>query len=225
MEPQNPTVPTPPQPVAPPVPATLSKNNNFLAILLSVFLAITLLIGGYLFLQVQGLTKQLAQLQVQPTATPLSTEIPSPTTDPTANWKTYTNTTHGFSFKYPSDWILNSEGDGDQYNANLNLKKDNNVIGVIANMDGIGGGPRNVPFEEINLWGKTYYKQYGDINFSAGTKTVDICDSPHGLGVFQINSKTFMISLTYQTNTEGEKPTLSLGKEFDQILSTFKFTN
>lgn len=114
MEPQNPTVPTPPQPVAPPVPATLSKNNNFLAILLSVFLAITLLIGGYLFLQVQGLTKQLAQLQVQPTATPLSTEIPSPTTDPTANWKTYNSPEIGdyfspFQISYPPSWSIEEQ--------------------------------------------------------------------------------------------------------------------
>jgi hypothetical protein len=27
--------------------------------------------------------------------------------DPTAGWKTYTNTTYGYSFKYPADWVLN----------------------------------------------------------------------------------------------------------------------
>ncbi len=29
-------------------------------------------------------------------------------TDPTAGWKTYTDSDHGFSFKYPSDWTLES---------------------------------------------------------------------------------------------------------------------
>lgn len=28
------------------------------------------------------------------------------TTDPTADWKTYSNTTYGFSFKYPTDWLV-----------------------------------------------------------------------------------------------------------------------
>ena len=85
MDPQNPTVPTPPpQSVAPIVSPVFPKKNNLVVISLSVFLLITLLISGYLFLQVQSLTKQLAQLQVQPTTTPLSTEIPSPTPDPTA---------------------------------------------------------------------------------------------------------------------------------------------
>lgn len=28
------------------------------------------------------------------------------TSDETANWKTYTNTTHGVSFKYPADWKI-----------------------------------------------------------------------------------------------------------------------
>jgi len=43
---------------------------------------------------------------------PLTTEQqkdvtpPTATTDPTTNWKTYTNTKLGFSFKYPSEWEL-----------------------------------------------------------------------------------------------------------------------
>lgn len=34
---------------------------------------------------------------------PVITQIPSPTSNPTANWKTYTNTTYGYSFRYPDD--------------------------------------------------------------------------------------------------------------------------
>lgn len=111
MEPQNPTILTPPPQVSPPaVSPIFPKKNNFPIILLCVLLLITLLTTGYLFLQVQSLTKQLAQLQVQSTPTSLPTEVPSPTTDPTANWKTYavpkTEFTKGFTLYYPPTWKL-----------------------------------------------------------------------------------------------------------------------
>ena len=32
-------------------------------------------------------------------------------TDETAGWKTYTNSNHGYSFKYPTDWILTEHED------------------------------------------------------------------------------------------------------------------
>jgi len=65
MEPQNSTVSTPPPQVTPPtVSPVFPKKNNLAVILLSVLLLITFLISGYLFLQVQSLTKQLAQSQV-----------------------------------------------------------------------------------------------------------------------------------------------------------------
>lgn len=97
MEPENPVIPTPPLP----------KKNNLVVILLSIFLFITLLISGYLFLQVQSFTKQLVQLQVQPTPTPLSTEASAQ--EGTTNWKTYSNTTYKFSFKYPDTWKYNED--------------------------------------------------------------------------------------------------------------------
>ena len=72
---QNTNPPTPPQSTTPPVSPVFPKKNNLVVILLSVLLLITFLIGGYLFLKVQDLTKQLAQIQVEVQATP----IPSPT--------------------------------------------------------------------------------------------------------------------------------------------------
>ena len=105
MDPQNSTVPTipPPQPLAPPVSPVFPKKNNLVVILLSIFLVITLLISGYLFLQVQKLNKELAglQIQVQPTPTPFPETPPA---DPTANWQTYSNQEIGFSIKYPQGW-------------------------------------------------------------------------------------------------------------------------
>lgn len=99
MEPQNPTVPISPQPAVPPTPAALPKNNNFLVVFLSVLLLITLSTTGYLFLQVQELSKELTNFQIQ------TTPVPSATPDPTVDWKTYLNP-HGLSLSYPNDWNI-----------------------------------------------------------------------------------------------------------------------
>ncbi len=44
----------------------------------------------------------------QPSSASQATPIPSPDSDETANWKTYTDSTLVASFKYPSNWTLNS---------------------------------------------------------------------------------------------------------------------
>jgi len=64
--------------------------------------------GGY-YLGKQSSNPQYVNNEVQtnPTATPYlnnPTINPSSTPDPTANWKTYTNSEVGFRFKYPSEW-------------------------------------------------------------------------------------------------------------------------
>lgn len=66
------------------------------AVLLSLGLA------GYFAYQNFQLKKEQPNLG-QATPTPTS-NIPSPTTDQTTNWKTYKNDAHKFTFKYPSDW-------------------------------------------------------------------------------------------------------------------------
>lgn len=55
--------------------------------------------------QITDLNKQLSDLKASPSSSPSV----STTADPTANWKTYTNTKYGFSFKYPKDWVIEEE--------------------------------------------------------------------------------------------------------------------
>jgi hypothetical protein len=104
---QNQTTSTPPlQPVVPQVPPVelpKPEKNNLVVILLSVLLIIALFINSYLFLRVQSLTKQLAQVQVEIQATPIPSPISTSTPDVTASWKTYTNTKYGYSIKYPTE--------------------------------------------------------------------------------------------------------------------------
>jgi len=40
---------------------------------------------------------------------------PTPTPDPYADWKTYTNEEYGFSVKYPEDWFERDETKTDSY--------------------------------------------------------------------------------------------------------------
>jgi hypothetical protein len=111
---QNQTTSTPPlQPVVPQVPPVelpKPEKNNLVVILLSVLLIIALFINSYLFLRVQSLTKQLAQVQVEIQATPIPSPISTSTPDVTASWKTYvalkTEFTKGFTLYYPPTWKL-----------------------------------------------------------------------------------------------------------------------
>lgn len=42
----------------------------------------------------------------EPTSTALTQPTPSPTPDPTANWKTYTNTQYEYTIKYPANYLV-----------------------------------------------------------------------------------------------------------------------
>jgi len=87
--------------------------SNFWKIFISVIVTV-IIVGGEVYYLMQKqidsirsdnqskmneLDDQLKGLQSSDTTT---------STDETADWKTYTNTDYKFSFKYPSDWTLNS---------------------------------------------------------------------------------------------------------------------
>lgn len=89
------------QPILPEQP----KQNNFLVILLSVLLLLSVSIAGFFAYQTQTLVKELTLLKSSPTLVSSA----EPTLDPTADWKTYTNAKYGFSFKYPKDSIIKTD--------------------------------------------------------------------------------------------------------------------
>lgn len=99
MDPISP-VSEPIQPVHPVQPSQPAKNNNSLVIILSILLLIAVGLAGLFYFQIQRLSKELANYQTRPFPTPTATP------DVTANWKTYTNSEIGFSFKYPQEWTL-----------------------------------------------------------------------------------------------------------------------
>ncbi|MDO8471814.1 MAG: PsbP-related protein [bacterium] len=65
-----------------------------------------------------AMTKKKQAVTTEPTAAPATTEATktetktttAAKTDKMADWKTYSNTKYGFSFKYPSDWKMSENG-------------------------------------------------------------------------------------------------------------------
>jgi ABC-type glycerol-3-phosphate transport system permease component len=95
-------------------PAPQKKSDtNWIALIILLILVVVFAGGVYWY---QTKSTQEAEVvtaspavtnspSVTPTSTPTSTPSTTPTvTDETANWKTYTNDTIAFSFKYPETW-------------------------------------------------------------------------------------------------------------------------
>jgi len=78
------------------------KQSNFLVILLSVLLFISVAIAGFFAYQTQKMVKELTLLRNSPTpiVTTESTTKPAATLDNVESWTTVINE-EGFSFKYP----------------------------------------------------------------------------------------------------------------------------
>ena len=215
MEPQPPiaTAPTPVLPLATPKP----KNNNFLIVLLSVLLLLATSLAGFFAIQNQKLVKQLAQLQVQATPAPIASQAPNGNL---ANWKTYTNTKHGYSIKYP---------DG---------------IGIKILFPYKGDVSQNtlvISFPEKDKWTSQMFIKYNAGNLKPsisqikdGSKEVAInSTSAYQKIVFAIDSYKLttyfvkndsVIEIWYDSQNPND-PNLEEHKNiFDQILSTFRFT-
>ncbi|MCL4419820.1 hypothetical protein M1146_07055, partial [Patescibacteria group bacterium] len=94
---QNPPL----QPIALPVQPPANSNSRLFLILLGFLVfAGLLLVGSYFFIR----TNKANQVVVVPTKMILPS--PTPTLNPTANWKDYTNAKSRYSVKYPNDWVI-----------------------------------------------------------------------------------------------------------------------
>lgn len=193
-----------------------------LSLLILVFLAST----AFLFYQNMQLKNMLASYQTQPTVSPTATtyQSPVPTTDLTANWKTYTNNYWKISFKYP-DTLLKS------------------CPNYLTEKEGIGFWESDFTcpdghdvFPEIGLTGYDLGK-YTESKTPSKTETIIIDGKQEQKKTYLYNesdgpaaglkqSINVVIALPngtivmYQLGDDVTKQKL-----FDQILSTFKFTN
>ncbi|MBU1070782.1 hypothetical protein KKG65_00025 [Patescibacteria group bacterium] len=207
-------------------PTPSSKIPWLFVFLVILFLSVT----GVLAYQIYQLKQQLFSVAPSPTEnlTPLLTPSSTPTFEPTANWRTYNNTTHNISFKYPLVWTVNEQQgqkEGEKvFNTKIELTKDDSVITMYLNMDGIGGVGQTYDGEGFVLDGINLY-QYSKSNSYNNTHTIGLSNSlSNSIGVFMVNDITYSITLSYPDSDSVEKSTSTIN-EFNQILSTFKFTD
>lgn len=218
-----------PMPVATPQVVTEQpKPNNFLVILLSVLLIISVAISGFFAFQTQKLVKELTGLRT--TSAPVATTIP--TAEPTTNWKSYTNKV--YSFKLPIDWntyIGVSEGKNDQIFV-APLAKTIQIKKMWESGSGFGGGP----FLNMSIQMDNDIKNYvpkSDEYQKVTAKDIIVSGIASKLYVTEVllsspmgepGDKLYSVQILYKNNAyniqlfDGQYKT-----EFDQILSTFKF--
>lgn len=183
----------------------VSKTPNFknsLVLIMSILLIVTVAIAGLFYFQIQKFSKELSKYQTQPS--PLVSPEPSAEAE-TANWKTYSNTKYGYSFKYPPDWII--EPDKQAPDEIINISKDLNSLSIYAGSAFTkapeGKAPskrRGIKIAGIDAVGEYYDNLYELISF-AEKRAVNTIALRYAKGLYSEDVKNF----------------------FDQILSTFKF--
>ncbi len=191
-----------------------------LAILVSALVFGTL---GYLY----GRNNQPSDVSNLATATTTSTPVLSAsttattaaTTTSTNSWKTYTNSTYGFSFNYPSSWTIINDSAGD----NGSVAKRLEIIGtgkedfqLWVNPDGFGleGASDMYSAEILN----------GKISIIEHTENKPSDEFPEVFGqavIGQITSSNINYTIAYSFDLADRTAELA---KFEQIIKTFNFT-
>lgn len=192
------------------------KQKGFAQILI---LLVVVLVAGYFAFQYYRLKNQtIASLP------PVNLPVVSPTAlaDPTADWQTYTNKIYNYEFKYPDNWYIipNKDNSVDAGPNSLESLQalgghgggvDNPIFIVYSNQNAItdsaDGTEKVLSQKNIDVSGipAISYKVSGSVGFEEAT-------------IVLIKSKK--LEIIYY-----DKPFQQYQDTFDQILSTFKFTD
>lgn len=137
-------------------------------------------------------------------------------TTSTADWKTYTNSEYGFSFKYPKDWTISKDAfaSGGKY---LDLNGDGIEFSVKVNADGYGVE-----------WATDYYKgqinSQGKIEISSHEKTNGLEENPESgaatIWTMKYGENSFDVIDTFKFSQRAKSV-----EQYELILSTFQFTS
>ena len=207
---QSPTTPQEPIPQSPPdqpAPEVKQKPSK-LPFILIVLLAVAIGLAGFFgYKYFQSNQQPITDEQPIPAVTP--------TPDPTAGWSTYTNTAHGYSIKFPSSWrtLLVAAGAGDKEalpnSGHVNLFDTN----IKTNDSSTGASKGVITIQYFDL----FPEQFANTPFDDQIGNVEAIKNENVYYV-KTNGGILEILVVLPENQKDESV-------FDQILSTFQFTN
>lgn len=210
--------PTPPvSPAAAVINQPVSHGKAFRPVMAvaAVLLISGLSFGAYQFGKNQTPSSPIVE---PPTLSPTVSSPSSNPADPTANWKTYTNTKYGFSFKYPKIWESEEE-----------------KMALLDNPDNV-----EITFFPV---GETHNKSVGgnfilSVSYVGDKRTVDYVKSEYSPKALktEIGGKPALkddVSLyayikvdnnnSIEVRNNNSKTATEVVTYFDQLLATFKF--
>src|SRR3989344_3813176 len=199
----------------PPPPSSANSSKTFLLIIGTITLMAISAVGGYFI----GSNKQPQPSQPSQSL-PTATSTPTPMSNETTNWKTYTDTKHGYSFKYPAIFFVSDSIDptGDIHTTTISNYESNHFASGKIDPDDpnvflmwIVNPPQDTDLTKVMGFYKLRklenYSVDGVEGFKSGNTEIIVVHNrkEYAFHTRQANSRYFSY--------------------FTQILSTFKFLN
>ncbi len=206
---------TNPEPVITPL-ITPPKSSHLIPIILSSLITAIILVGSYYLL----LSKKTDSVS---TPSPSETTSNNVKMDPTADWKTYDNTTLKIQLKHPNDWTVKGFA-GDQENfdktentfSRFTIKSPDDLISFTITNSVFEGSLDPCMSEQ-----KPASTESLDGNIFARSTYTSKCPETD-VKFISLSSTDKNMSLTFNYSNANQ---VEAEKIFNQILSTFKFTN
>lgn len=192
--------------VVPPPPPP--KKPSILHFFILLFLSVVAVIAIYLFLQV----RQLALEKTSPSPTP----TPTASVDPTSTWQQFNHPTQGYSFRYPSSILVKVDESTPAEIIFYASTTPDFIIGGIEIRE-LAVTPEQWIASEKKSGVEIFEQLKYSTTYTSGTKIKASKAMDYYAYVVAREDMLYILSLII-TNQEDEVL-------FDQILSTFKFTN
>ena len=178
------------------------------------------LIGVVGFFMLQNSQLKEEQIEIQP-ASKSGSSFPSLTTDPTTNWSLHSFSDFGLSFSYPEDASVEEENRIDGLVAIVSTNKA--TMTIKPNQSGLGFENPDLEITQSSLLidGKQLQLANSNIKKTTIFNTVEKTTS-YMIIVPYPGQKSYSIMVTYEFSNGIVDE--SSNNFFDQILSTFKFT-
>jgi len=192
------------------------KGFSTLALLLALLVLVIVGAGAYYYQTQKTSSSTLKGNSVisSPTPSPAPSKIASPSATPnteTANWKTYTTSYYHITFKYPSDWTLESTPH-DSFDSITLYKKDLDNKGeyqvaleVGNNLDNGAGGASStfVKYNQFKIEEKTAYILQDEAS-EPGMYTLSSCPGPQKC-LFGVPNSTATIDFYTDHHNNGDQ--------------------